>query len=334
MEPGLDHCVPATPNPEVQHTKDDLEKSKDPETTPSLQELKTTVVLDFGDTIYLAEHRRASEEDGSSLTTQTETLPKTPSLLPSHTTRNAYVTTLSATDERKPKYISLGQIIRAAFKRSVGRDGGKEFLPLGSLYRILTKQRISDELTKLYPDIQRHELNTLIGDIWNTKSIAQSPESTQITTRLRIFAVLALLDKVEEIRNFIRDKIYDSHLPLILSSTNDDGLRQLEHHGENGGQSVKLFSSWPKVHDLESYAEKQWQVLSPYFQLSTSKHSEILHYDLQRETILPFVEKDEGRKRGGFGEVFRVKIHPENHNCCEDPVSIRDFNDSYDMVNV
>jgi hypothetical protein len=321
MEPGLDNHVPAKPNPEVQPIKADLERAKDPETTPSSRILKTSVVLDFGDTIYLTEHRRASEGNGSSLITQIESLAKIPSLLPAHTARTAHVTTRSATDERKPKPITLGKTIRAAFEESVGRDGGKKFLPLGSLYRILTKERISNELTSYYPEIQSDELQTLVRDIWDTHTIVQSPESIQTTTRLRIFAILALLGQVKEIRNFIRDKLYDSHLPFILS-TNDDGDCQLEHNDENGGQTIEFFSNWPQEHDLESYAEKQWQVLSPYFQLSTSKHSEILHYDFPRETILPFLEKDDDRKRGGFGEVFRVKIRPESHNCCEDPVSI------------
>jgi hypothetical protein len=326
MDVGSDNLVPTKPDPETQQTSADSLKVEDSDTNPTSKGFKNSVVLDLGDTIYLKEHPRAKvirKESENSLTTQPETFSKTHSLLLLHTTSNVHNTTGSITDELKLKNTSLGKTIRAALKRSVGRDGGKEFLPLGSLYRILTKERIFDELERHYPDTRRDELTKLVGDIWNTQSIPRSSGTLdQTTTRLRIFAILALFEKVKEIGNFIRDGLYDCHLPFTLSSTRDDGLRQLERHGENGGQSVELFSSW-QVWELELYAEHmQWQVLSPYFQLSTSKHSTILHYNLSPKTILPFIEKDDFRRRGGFGEVFRVKIHPENHNCCQDPVSI------------
>jgi hypothetical protein len=43
------------------------------------------------------------------------------------------------------------------------------------------------------------------------------------------------------------------------------------------------------------------------------------HYDLQSGCILPFLEDEEGgRKSGGYGSVWRVKIHPEHQRWSED----------------
>ncbi|EPE33277.1 Protein kinase-like (PK-like) [Glarea lozoyensis ATCC 20868] len=269
-------------------------------------------IHDLGDTIYLTTVRRPiSSEDGENPLSSTK--PEDVSVLAAGAPNDPIIPIASSSE------IKLGKLIRSSLRKSAGRDGGKDFLPIGSLHRILTRSRIRQEVAKEFSGSQ-DELENLVGEIWDIYSTSSSPfVQSRKTTRLRIFAILSLIGKTNEIKAFVEAGLYDSHLPFVLFNSSD-GCPQLALPNEtdqNPTNLIELFATWPEW-AIESFAEKQVQLLSPYFQLSTSKHSEVLHYDFGAKIILPYIEKDPTRRRGGFGEVFRVKIHPECHNCCED----------------
>lgn len=215
--------------------------------------------------------------------------------------------------------VDLGEAIRAAFQRSAVREG-KYFLPIDALEKIVTKKRIRQELVSLSPESLPEQLDSLTAQIWEVPSLSKT--SSKKTTRRKLFAILALMQKLDQIVEFIKEGLYDSDLPFILSTGTRKGLRQLDRKGEDGeSESIRLFAKW-KIIELECFNNCQWELLAPYFHLSTKRDPKILHYNLENETIMPFIEDDEIKHAGGYGDVWKVKIHPAHHNHCEDSVSL------------
>jgi hypothetical protein len=228
-------------------------------------------------------------------------------------------------ENRYTQGLNFGESIRAALRESQTTAKGK-FLPLDALNRIVTRERVFQELShhEVRPS---DELDSLTDKIWD---IVTSPSSLKLrkekTTRRRIFAILGLMEKFGEIVAFVDNDLYDSDLPFVLSEGVRPGLLNLYRKDKDGSQNpIKLFEKW-KAHELESFNSYQWQLTAPYFRLSTETKRKVRHYNLKENSIiLPFIEDDEvrqgnGRSEGGYGDVWRVKIHPAHHNCCEDSV--------------
>lgn len=223
-------------------------------------------------------------------------------------------------DKARRDYTSgkaLGESIRAASLESRTRDNRK-FLPNDALDNIVTKERVKEELSNLKLGLPA-QLEHFADNIWQVTKVQGKG-----TTRRRIFAILALMEQCEDIVDFIRDGIYDSDLPFILLDEGHQGRPQLHRRRKSGKlEPIQFLSSKWKINVHESFDRNQWQLLAPYFELLTESSPRVLHYPLASDIVLPFIEDDEvkrdaGHSEGGFGDVWRVKIHPAHHNCCED----------------
>ena len=222
---------------------------------------------------------------------------------------------------------NLGESIRAAFSPASQSGERKKFLPNDALDGIITKERVRQELGRQMSTPPK-ELDTLTDEIWEVMTPSASKSRGKETTRRKIFAILGLMDKVKDIIDFIRDELYDSDLPFELVDGPRPLLRLYGKVKEGSTNRIPLFDKW-KPHELESFHNYQWGLMAPYFQLITEADRRVLHYNLRDGIILPFIEDVEqdtatgDRKKGGFGDVWRVKIHPAHHNCCEDTASLR-----------
>jgi hypothetical protein len=214
----------------------------------------------------------------------------------------------------------LGESIRAALQVSQTKERGK-FLPNDALDKIVTRERIYSELRNYNLDFRSPALLDFLADkIWEVTR----PRGKE-TTRRRIFAILGLIEQCGDIVDFIQDDLYDSDLPFILSDSEHTGRPQLCRKEKNGGLiPIEFLKKW-RIPVRESFNYNQWQLIAPYFQLLTDSNRKVLHYPLADQIILPFIEDDEvvrgaSHAAGGFGDVWRVKIHPAHHNYCEDTV--------------
>jgi len=165
-------------------------------------------------------------------------------------------------------------------------------------------------------DIPEAELELRTDEVWETtphpKSRAHKP-----TSRRKIFTILALIEKVKDIVLFIEEGIHDNDLPFIISNGPTPGTRQLNRKGRDGQLSpIPIMSSWPTFM-LEAFNDVQWKLLAPYFTLSTKAKPTVEHFFLDDGIILPFTLDDEIAS-GGYGEVWKVQIHPAHHNCSHD----------------
>ncbi|KAM7190914.1 Protein kinase-like domain containing protein, partial [Rhypophila sp. PSN 637] len=224
----------------------------------------------------------------------------------------------------------LETAIRAAFIVSASRDKG-QYLPIDAFKRIVTRDRVRQELARLVPErIAADKLDWYTDQVWHTTPPANlKSHEPRPTTRRKIFAILALLQKVPDIVRFIDDSdenMHDNDLPFLLSDGPDPGTRQLQRKGRDGKLSpITIMSSWPYFM-LEIFNDYQWRLLPPYFVLSTKAKPEVAHYSFEDGIVLPLIE-DEGIAsgiRGGFGDVWKVKIHPAHHNTSDHASSDKD----------
>lgn len=204
----------------------------------------------------------------------------------------------------------LGDELREAICETASKQRS-EFLPIDALDRIVTEGRVREEIVK-FSEISHDELDRHVQDVLGPSTI---PGHT--TSRKKIFAILALIDKLEAIRDFVAEGIYDVHLPFKKERT----LGRLDLSRKSGTDGsirtlIRAFHGW-KGSEVTNFERTQWTVHIPIFFLNTKQDPKVRHYPLQESAVLPFIEDDEvkqGGKMGGFADVWRVKFHPSHHN--------------------
>ncbi|KAH0426462.1 protein kinase [Colletotrichum camelliae] len=186
---------------------------------------------------------------------------------------------------------------------------GKKFLPLDDLRKSIARPQVRRALRKS-PAFSDDEVHEYANHVCDTTQVA----NTQRTTRQRMFATLVLIEHLEALRSFVEEKLHDIHLPFKLQREKH-GIKWLLFYKATDGELVQFqgSSAW-RNSKVKSFYDKQWLVLSPFFDMKAGKP---LFYPLESMVILPFVEGSEGQPNtafGGFGTVWRVKIHHAHHN--------------------
>lgn len=166
------------------------------------------------------------------------------------------------------------------------------------------------------------DLNTLIDQIFEIKTL-----DGHHTRQLKILIILALIGKPKAITDFIIEGIHDVHLPLERKQTQSGSHRLYRKHRVEDRDYdilVTCTDSWEQ-RDIQMFDDRQYEVCVPIFDLPTDESiSKVSHYNLHRRAVLPFIEDDAGKNvmSGGFGEVWRVRLHPAHHNLGQDSVSV------------
>ncbi|KAK3995193.1 kinase-like domain-containing protein, partial [Cladorrhinum sp. PSN332] len=159
----------------------------------------------------------------------------------------------------------------------VKNEEGQFFIPVDVVSRLVTTSTIRDEL--LASSLDTNTLSDPDGFIQHVSESAK-----------KVFAILALIGRVVDITVFTLAGIRDHNLPLKI-----DALKSLT-------------SNFKQTFD--DFYGTQWQVLTPYF---TTIPSEIYHYELEDNVVLPFINDPSIQRsemiRGGFGTVCRTQIH-------------------------
>lgn len=212
---------------------------------------------------------------------------------------------------------SLGDELRDAYCDTESKQRS-EFLPIDALDKIVTEDRVREEIGK-FSEIPSDGLDRHVQHVLGASTVPG-----QTTSRKKIFAILALIDKLEAIWDFVSEGIYDVHLPFEKEKAQSpDGSRkgrlELSRKSDTSGSTrvpIRAFHGWSGA-EVTSFERTQWDVHVPIFFLNTKKDPRVRHYPLQESIVLPFVEDDEvkqGGKMGGFADVWRVKFHPSHHN--------------------
>jgi hypothetical protein len=196
----------------------------------------------------------------------------------------------------------LAQLLRKYFVR---HQDCREFWPLRLLRHILTRDRV---LAKV-PDIKPY--------IDYIHPAEERATESDVPSYLQVFALLVLLEREDEIGDFVQMNLCDEQLPVDRRTI--EGKTEL--YGRNSpNQPLGCFKKrkW-RDHEKEFFSTKQWQFLVPYFELDSDNKAQ--HYELHDSTILPWRHWNEycpnslqptGQK-GGYAYVSAVDIAPSSH---------------------
>ncbi|KAL5315475.1 hypothetical protein ACEPPN_016343 [Leptodophora sp. 'Broadleaf-Isolate-01'] len=187
-----------------------------------------------------------------------------------------------------------------------------------------------------YSTIENHVVRDSVLDILKHHLKDESDEDILHYTRLilstsiKLFTIVLCAPNIKFplLRELLKEGISDENLPLSRietkpSSHNEYRLGKAGHHlctkaaHEDCGIKSLLCLSKTGVKDL---CGSQWPALAPVFK---GVPDDIVHYDFEVGTILPYLEDWEGAnlRAGGFGEVWKVRIHPAHQKllCPSDP---------------
>lgn len=183
---------------------------------------------------------------------------------------------------------------------------GRRFFPNTAFTEIINEQTVRKELQKCYRGLDsvtlEHWSQTICGN--------QRPLK-------KIFALLALVGKVEDIHKFLEEGVFDDVLPLRKISQPGSMIFQL---GTSVGakdevQALHCVEEW-SISAMLMFEDWQWATLAPCFRGGERKN--VHHVDLESRTPLPFINDSRygiGSEtiKGGYSTVFKVDIHPDHH---------------------
>ncbi|KAF4967204.1 hypothetical protein FSARC_5211 [Fusarium sarcochroum] len=206
---------------------------------------------------------------------------------------------------------TLGNLIRDEMLEPADRTLEK-FLPRDKLDDILTEERVIYTLRHeggFPPERQEDIANEILHP---TTSISSA--QPHLGSRKEIFAILALIEKVPAIEDFIAEGLYDHHLPFNhvreLHCAKGGRRRQVMKTSdlEDPPQPIQLFSKW-RDPEAESFEDRQWRIHVPVFSTARSDSLKPTHYILAQKAVPPYMSRKEVG-RGGFSAVDKVEIHP------------------------
>ncbi|KAL5120320.1 hypothetical protein ACEQ8H_001878 [Pleosporales sp. CAS-2024a] len=193
----------------------------------------------------------------------------------------------------------------------------QRFFPKDKLGSIITPGPVAAELAiRLLPECTKDAIQQYAEKICSIEACSIGGKIKRRSYR-SIFVILVLADQSRLIRSFIDQQVSDLDLPLIPFHESGS-IIGMTRHGSNADDSrqplLECFDDeeWSPS-QREQFDRIQWSMLAPFF--SSGKHSQINHYPLHNQHILPFVEAqdDDAESRGGYGRVIMVRIHPAHH---------------------
>lgn len=214
----------------------------------------------------------------------------------------------------------LGKLLRTHETKHAG-SGNSNFWSLKLLRHILSRHRVQRQL-------ESYQGNAIayLDHIWPK---VDPPTNSNTRTYIKIFALLILIERGDEIGNFVEDSVSDESLPL--------GYRRQDtvlYRKDSPNVILTCFNNWlPFIKDF--FATTQWKVVIPYFTLGPDNN--VNHYDLEDNTILPWIKQKDpsppssssqlsSSKRasskptqnwggeGGYASVSGVQIDPLSHD--------------------
>ncbi|KAK4212327.1 hypothetical protein QBC37DRAFT_483945 [Rhypophila decipiens] len=173
-------------------------------------------------------------------------------------------------------------------------DAPQDFIPDGVVMEIINPSKRDDLVAELRAEDspERQELVDYIienGNLLFAISASMIPEVDNVILAMQSFQV---------------NDIDDTYIPFLTRE-------ELRLRGSTAEKKVPLeeldmkFWEGPRSRSFRSI---QWQFCVPQFSAG-----EICN-DLHQNTILPFIKKSTEPKHGGFGEVYKVKIHERHIN--------------------
>jgi hypothetical protein len=234
----------------------------------------------------------------------------------------------SSTGDNKDN-ISLERQLRSS---QIEHQDGNNFLSAKDISKILSREKIASEL-------ERHQLSKEISvDVICPKEPEMKPSQPRKgQTYLRIFALLLLLEREDEIIQFVKDGVCDGTLPVVpcRGTQHDLCLRSAPN------EPLGCFKKW-KTCEREYFDNWQYRVSVPFFAPQHGSGSNGMttpHYTFDDRTVLPWCARDMkaplsphstplSERNGGYGTVLCVRMDPRCHGFQEILDKVRETTES------
>lgn len=221
----------------------------------------------------------------------------------------------------------LRQRLKAACIRNLD---GRSFIPFDRIYELITRETVTEELQRVAQHTDKpvalirpiHQIAKDVCPADGDRTVhAQGEDDVpESRSRRKIFGVLVSMDMPASIEVFLDNNIFDVDLPLRI--TRHESTTQMTLSSGSKAKEIGRFLGGYNefsCKSVEEFIDRQWEFIAPFF---APRLSEVLdsipHYKLPRESILPWVDDDQSgdilSHEGGFGEVYRVRIHPSHHH--------------------
>ncbi|KAH6865218.1 kinase-like domain-containing protein [Alternaria rosae] len=213
----------------------------------------------------------------------------------------------------------LGDQLRIALIREPSTE--RKFLPKGKLDTLVTPESVERELSRVvylptrYLRRNRRLAIDIRIDLPAEDEGAQhgqaSPTSPVATAQpdkpsyQRIFAILLLMRRPRKIWSFVRERVCDADLPLVLQ-LQDDVFRL-----RRCGEAQPVLKCLKRSYDVSQFLLYQWWVLAPFFRRPDGSIES--HCKVSENHILPFTKWDNTGRKGGSGQVHKAEVHHDHH---------------------
>ncbi|CVK99375.1 uncharacterized protein FMAN_02217 [Fusarium mangiferae] len=170
----------------------------------------------------------------------------------------------------------------------------EQFLPAGSLESICTEVTVFTELSRYFDEEETKQVTSYICD-------RRKPAK-------KIFAILALINRIELIETFRNATFIDEDLPLAKNIEESE----LRSRRPDDQRAVLLTRSLRDIKAIRDFNLKQWWVNIPFFDKGINQTYGYLVFD--SDTIMPWESAGHSIVTGGYGFVQKVKIHKDHHS--------------------
>ncbi|KAF4961794.1 hypothetical protein FSARC_10090 [Fusarium sarcochroum] len=193
------------------------------------------------------------------------------------------------------------------------RRGG--FIPRGHINEVITEKAVTQNLQECLISLSPSERIKTVQPYVN--QIFQGGRERK--SYIKVFAILALIEKTECIGDFLRQGIDDSDLPFQRYNPEPRGhTSQFWLRSRRGGGRIRAFDRLSMAKRVE-FDEWQWAVDAPVFDYNRNGEPKI--FSFREQVILPFIrykfqtrEYELEESPDDFGKVAKRHIHPDHHN--------------------
>jgi hypothetical protein len=226
--------------------------------------------------------------------------------------------------------ISLERQLRSS---QIKHEDGSSFFSAKDISEILSREKIKREL-------ERHQLSKEISvDVIRSNEVEMEPPQPQKgQTYLRVFALLLLLGREDEINQFVKDGVCDGILPVVPGQATEHDLCLKSAPDK----PLRCFKKW-RTHEREYFDNWQYRVSVPFFAPQRGPGPNEMtapHYTFSNQTVLPWCTRDTkapssphskplSERQGGYGTVHRVKMNPRCHGFQEILEKVRETTESW-----
>jgi hypothetical protein len=201
--------------------------------------------------------------------------------------------------------------LREAIVESAG-PSKREFIPIGQQRKLVNRTTVRHLLEMGYPRISSRELEQYVLSVCGIQDNPNTSDGQHNSNlRCKIFAILALIDQIHRIVDFIKEDVWDNDLPL-------KPIRNPKKDESSSAAPATFPKGWSES-DVGLFCNYQWLVLAPFLSCRAHLQNEdaIPFYNFAYDTPLPFIDQNKPRfllDFNPYGHMYYPKIHPDHHD--------------------